>query len=85
MAVVAYLINVLCYALLTLLLIRVIFSYFSKNDEHPIYLVTYKVTEPLLGPVRKLIPSGLTAGLDLSPVIVGIALFVIIGVANLLG
>jgi YggT family protein len=82
MSVIATRVATLCYAMLTLLLVRVVFSWLSRDAENPIYKITYTVTEPLMGPVRNLLPARTTAGLDLSPAIVALGLFILIAVAN---
>ena len=79
---IAFVVATLGYAVGTLLLIRVVYSMVSHNEESPIYRFTYQVTEPLLAPIRKLVPSRVTAGLDLSPAIVGFGLIIVIAVAS---
>ena len=60
----ATLIDVLCYALLAAILIRIVFSYvegpFPRNSLHRI---AFDITEPLLRPIRNVLPP--TAGFDL--------------------
>jgi YggT family protein len=82
MFVIAFLVATACYALGTLLLIRVLYSLVSHNDQNPIWVFTFQVTEPLLAPVRSRVPPRITAGLDLSPAIVGFGLLILIAVAN---
>ena len=82
MSVIATVVATLCYAMLTVLLVRVVFSWISRDAENPIYKITYVMTEPLTGPVRNLLPARTTAGLDLSPAIVALCFFVVIAVAN---
>jgi YggT family protein len=82
MALIATVVATLCYAMLTLLLVRVVFSWISRDVENPIYRITYVVTEPLLRPIRKLLPARMTADLDLSPAIVAVGFFIVIAVTN---
>jgi YggT family protein len=82
MPVIATLVATLCYAMLTLLLVRVVFSWVSRDAENPIYKITYTVTEPLMVPVRNLLQPRMTAGLDLSPAIVAFGFLVLIALAN---
>jgi YggT family protein len=82
MFVIATIVATLCYAMLTLILVRVVFSWISRDVDNPIYKITYAVTEPVMGPVRKLVPANVTAGLDLSPAIVAIGFFILIALAN---
>jgi YggT family protein len=82
MSIIATLVATLCYAMLTLLLVRVVFSWISRDAENPIYTITYTVTEPLMAPVRSVVQPRLTAGLDLSPAIVALGFLILIAVAN---
>jgi YggT family protein len=49
-------------------------SWVSPDPRNPIVQFLYKVTEPVLRPVRNLLPPWKTGGLDLSPLIVIIAI-----------
>jgi YggT family protein len=84
MAVIAVIVATLCYAMLTLLVIRVVFTYLSRDAENPIYKITYTVTEPLMAPVRKMVPPNQTANLDLSPAVVAVGFFILIAISNYL-
>lgn len=74
----ATLIDVLCYALLAAILVRIVFSYvegpFPRNQLHRL---AFDITEPVLRPIRNVLPP--TAGFDFSPTIVMVVLFLIIG------
>ncbi|WP_114416818.1 YggT family protein [Marinospirillum perlucidum] len=50
------------------LIISIILSWVAPQAAHPGALLVYQITEPLLAPVRRLIPS--LGGLDLSPIFV---------------
>lgn len=54
---------------------RVLLSWFVQDPNYQIYRILYKATEPVLGPIRRLIPP---LGLDFSPVVVLIAIQLII-------
>ncbi|CAB4706317.1 unannotated protein [freshwater metagenome] len=58
------------------LLLRVVMSWFPPSSSHsPMALVQswlYKMTEPVLGPIRRTLPP--MGGLDLSPMLLLIAL-----------
>ena len=45
-------------------------SWVSPDPRNPIVMFLRQVTEPVLAPVRRLLPPWKTGGLDLSPVIV---------------
>ncbi len=50
-----------------LILIRVIMSWINSGLHNPVMAVIYQLTEPLMGPVRRILPP--MGGLDLSPII----------------
>ena len=57
-----------------LIFARVIFGWFPVSrggTMEQIYSFLYTVTEPVLGPVRRALPSGV---IDFSPIVVGIGL-----------
>jgi YggT family protein len=82
MFVIATIVATLCYAMLTLLIVRVVFSWISRDTDNPVHKITYAITEPVMGPVRSVLSPRATAGLDLSPAIVALGLFIVIAVAN---
>ena len=47
---------------------RVIISWMGRGSAHPLVLLVYRLTEPVLAPVRSVLPS--FGGLDFSPVLV---------------
>ena len=49
-------------------------SWVSPDPRNPVVMFLRQVTEPVLGPVRRLLPPWKTGGLDLSPLIVLIAI-----------
>jgi YggT family protein len=49
-------------------------SWVSPDPRNPVVQFLHKVTEPVLRPVRNLLPPWKTGGLDLSPLIVIIAI-----------
>lgn len=51
-----------------------IITWVSPDPRNPIVQFLYKATEPVLRPVRNLLPPWKTGGLDLSPLIVIIAI-----------
>lgn len=53
-----------------LLLIRVLISWVNPDPYNSIVQFLYKVTEPVLEPVRRILPTGLRFGIDISPIIV---------------
>lgn len=79
------LVSTVCYAMVVLIFVRVAFSWISRDFSNPIYRFCFQLTEPLLRPVRTLLPGGGMGGLDFSPMIVSFALLMIVGFVNQLG
>lgn len=50
-----------------LILARILLSWVPVDRSNPIVSFIYEVTEPILGPIRRVLPS--VGGLDLSPII----------------
>ena len=48
-------------------LVSVITSWLNLAEDNPIVTVTRTLTEPVLGPIRRLLPS--TGGIDISPMV----------------
>lgn len=63
----AQIINLLFTALWLLILVRIILSWTGMSPYSGFYQVIYNLTEPLLAPFRRLLPS--MGGLDFSPII----------------
>ena len=77
MTAIASLVNLACWAMIILIFVRVIFSWISQDFRNPIFRVSYQLTEPVLRPVRNLMPGGGMGGLDFSPMIVSFALMLL--------
>jgi YggT family protein len=54
---------------------RAIISWVNPSPYHPVVRFLYRVTEPVLRPIRRIIPP--IYGIDLSPVIVIFAIYLI--------
>jgi YggT family protein len=80
MIVIAGLIQIVCYVLFILILIRVVFSWIGPYSRNPLNVYAIKFTEPILRPVRNLIPMG--PGIDFSPMIVSFLLLLVINLAG---
>lgn len=72
MIIFANIISLLFNALYVLILARIIFSFVQVSPYHPtwgpIMRFVYQATEPLLAPIRNMLPP--MGGLDFSPMIV---------------
>ena len=64
------------YAFLIVLFVRVAFSWVGPYPTNAVSRFAFRVTEPVLAPVRHRIPP--VSGLDLSPLVVSVAVFFII-------
>ena len=62
-------------ALYLILLVRVLLSWVSPDPYNPIVQFLYGVSEPVLRPLRRVIPP--VSGFDLSPILAFIALMFI--------
>jgi YggT family protein len=70
------------YALIILILVRVVFSWVSPYPNSQVYRWVFRVTEPILSPVRRRLPP--ISGMDLSPLVVTlVAYFLIAAIRNL--
>ena len=77
MLILVTLINLIYYALFILIFARFIFSWIRIDPYHPtwgpIMRFVHQTTEPLLEPIRRVIPP--SAGLDFSPMILLLGLY----------
>ncbi|HCR17224.1 MAG TPA: hypothetical protein DIU35_07045 [Candidatus Latescibacteria bacterium] len=55
-----------------ILIARVLMSWFNPNPYNPLVQFVLRLTEPVLAPIRRVLPS--MGGLDLSPIVVFVAL-----------
>ena len=55
-----------------ILIARVLMSWFNPNPYNPLVQFVLRLTEPVLAPIRRVLPS--MGGLDLSPLVVVVVL-----------
>jgi YggT family protein len=67
----------LAYILLAAIFLRVIFSWTQFDPRNSIYQVVYEITEPILGPIRRIMPR--IGMIDLTPMV---ASFILIFIAR---
>lgn len=60
-----------------IVIIRAVLSWIQVPSLYQLNVFLYKLTEPLLRPIRKYVPPYKTGGLDLSPMILIVALLFI--------
>jgi len=58
------------------IILRVVLSWFPGSSRGPVSEILERITEPVLGPIRRILPP--LGGLDLSPIIVIIGLNVLL-------
>jgi YggT family protein len=75
--VVQLLINVL-YVFIIVMLIRVVFSWISPYPTNPVTRFAYRITEPVLAPIRRILPP--MSGIDLSPMVVMLGAYLLISI-----
>ena len=81
MSVVAFYVNVLVTVLWVAILARVLISWLPMGSQsHPMVGLIYQITEPILAPIRRLVPR--IGMLDLTPMIAIMILFAIRWLVN---
>ena len=66
---IASLLSVVITILYWLILIRALISWVHPDPYNPIVQFLYKTTEPVLYPIKKMIPLQFNIGIDISPII----------------
>jgi len=57
-----------------LIFIRAVLSWVSPDPYNPIVQFLHKVTEPILVPIRRILPAYFRYGIDISPIIAFLAI-----------
>jgi YggT family protein len=57
-----------------LILIRALISWVNPDPGNPIVQFLYAVTEPILSPIRRILPAALRFGIDISAIIAFLAI-----------
>jgi YggT family protein len=66
----------LVQAFLIVVLVRVVFSFVSPFPTNPISRLAWQVTEPVLAPIRRVLPP--MSGIDFSPLVVWVVAIILI-------
>ena len=74
---IAQILDIVLTILYWLILIRAIISWVSPDPYNPITQFLYKTTDPILYPIRKILPLGFRVGIDISPIIAFFAILFI--------
>lgn len=69
----AKIIDILLTIFYWLILIRALVSWVNPDPFNPIVQFLYKTTEPVLEPIRRVLPKGFRFGIDISPIIAFLA------------
>jgi YggT family protein len=65
---IAYVLDTFLWIYFWIIIARAVISWVNPDPWNPIVQFLYRTTEPILKPVRRLLPS--TGGIDLSPILV---------------
>ena len=67
MTIFVFIIRVICDVLIIAILLRVVVSWFSPRSTNVLVVILHRVTEPLLAPLRRIIPR--VGMLDFTPMV----------------
>jgi YggT family protein len=70
----AQLVNIVLQAYFWIIIARAVLSWVNPDPFNPIVRFLYRVTEPVLRPIRRRLPT-MQMGLDLSPMVVLLAIY----------
>ena len=76
LAAIANLVNLVLVAYMWIIIARAVLSWVNPDAYNPIVRFVYRVTEPVLRPIRNRLPT-FQMGLDLSPLVVLLAIYLI--------
>jgi len=65
----AQVLHIVLTVLYWLIIVRALISWVSPDPYNPVVQFLYKATEPVLYPIRKILPFSLKFGIDISPLI----------------
>lgn len=60
-------ISLLCQVLVMAIFARAVVSWFPISRDHPLIVVLYQITEPVLAPLRRIIPT--MGMIDITPLV----------------
>ncbi len=70
----AHILDILLTITYWLVLIRALISWVNPDPNNQIVQFLYKTTEPILYPIRRMLPFSLRFGIDISPIIAFLAI-----------
>ncbi len=71
---VANILDILLTIIYWLIIIRALISWVNPDPLNPIVQFLYKTTDPILEPIRRILPFSLRFGIDISPIIAFLAI-----------
>lgn len=71
----AKILDMLLTALYWIIIARALVSWVNPDPYNPIVQFLHKVTEPILYPIRKILPFSLRFGIDVSPIIAIVGIY----------
>ncbi|MBL7130128.1 MAG: YggT family protein [Candidatus Omnitrophica bacterium] len=69
LAALANIIDIVLTIFYWLILVRALVSWVNPDPFNPVVQFLYKATEPILSPIRRILPLSLRFGIDISPII----------------
>lgn len=64
----AVILNMLINVMIVLIFVRALISWVNADPYNPIVQFLHKTTEPVLEPIRRILPFNLKMGIDISPI-----------------
>jgi YggT family protein len=64
---VLFFVNILFFILQFAIIVRALMSWFNPSESNPIARIVYEITEPVLGPLRKIVPK--IGMIDITPIV----------------
>jgi YggT family protein len=78
MFIVAQVLIDILYVFIIVMLIRVVFSWVSPYPTNTVTRFAFRITEPVLAPIRRMLPP--MSGIDLSPMVVMFGAYLLISI-----
>jgi YggT family protein len=64
---VLFFVNILFFILQFAIIIRALMSWFNPSPENPVARIVYEITEPVLAPLRRIVPR--IGMIDITPIV----------------
>ncbi len=64
---VLFFVNILFFILQFAIIVHALMSWFNPSAENPIFRIVYEITEPVLSPLRKIVPR--IGMIDITPIV----------------